>query len=307
MEILVTGGRGVVGSSLVEKLRADGHQVWVCDLQHSHEPNYYRCDVGNYRQLASLFRLQRFDYVYHLAAEFGRWNGEAYYENLWRTNAVGTKNLLNLQAEHGFRMIFTSSSEVYGDYGEVMAEEVMDTTEIKQLNDYAMSKWVNEMQIYNARNTAGNQVMIARLFNTYGPGEYYTPYRSAVCVFCYKALHNEPYTVFTNHTRSSLYIDDCTEALINFIPGFKDGAVFNLAGSQVHTMKEVSDLILSCLGRDDSLVQYMDEEPFTTRDKVADTARAQTAIGFYPKVDLKEGIQLTIDWMKKVYQRTAGK
>ncbi len=303
MKILVTGGKGIVGSSLVRQLRADGHQVWVCDLKHSHDPQYYRCDVGNYRQLSSLFKLLCFDYVYHLAAEFGRWNGESYYENLWMTNAVGTKNLLRLQSEYGFRMIFTSSSEVYGDYDGVMSEELMENLEIKQLNDYAMSKWVNEMQIMNARVTTGNQVMTARLFNTYGPGEYYTPYRSALCVFCYKALHDEPYTVFINHTRSSLFIDDCTEALVKLIPGFKDGAVYNLAGSQVHTMKETSDLILSYLGKNDSLVQYIDEEPYTTRNKIADTTRAKAAIGFSQKVKLEEGIPLTIDWMKIIYNK----
>lgn len=302
MRVLVTGGKGVVGTSLVKKLEKDGHIVWVCDLKHSHDANYYRCDVGNYRQLSSLFKLQTFDYVYHLAAEFGRWNGEAYYENLWQSNAIGTKNILNLQAEYGFRMIYTSSSEVYGDYSGLMAEEVMENNEIKQLNDYAISKWVNELQIMNARSTTGNQVMTVRLFNTYGPGEFYTPYRSAVCVFCYKALKNQPYTVFLNHTRSSLYIDDCTDALAALIPGFQDGAIYNLAGNEVHSMKEVSDKILTALGKDDSLVQYLDEEPFTTRNKVPDTTRAKKALGFTTKVKLEQGIPLTIEWMKKVYR-----
>ncbi|MEQ8176339.1 MAG: NAD(P)-dependent oxidoreductase [Syntrophomonadaceae bacterium] len=302
MRVLVTGGKGVVGTNLVKRLETNGHQVWVCDLKHSHDNNYYRCDIGNYRQLLSLFKRQSFDYVYHLAAEFGRWNGEAYYENLWQTNAIGTKNLLSLQADYGFKMIYTSSSEVYGDYDGIMAEEVMEKLEIKQLNDYAISKWVNELQINNARHTSGNQIMTVRLFNTYGPGEYYTPFRSAVCVFCYKALHNQPYTVFLNHTRSSLFIDDCTYALSALIPGFQDGATYNLAGCEVHSMKDVSDMILSYLGMDDSLVQYMDEEPFTTKNKVADTSSARNAIGFSPRVKLKEGIPLTIEWMKKVYR-----
>ena len=103
--ILVTGGLGAVGSFLVPELRARGHNVFLCDLRHHHDPQYVRCDVGEFHQVERLWRGEgwtsgycpkgfQFDLVYHLAAEFGRWNGEDYYENLWRTNAVVTKNIL---------------------------------------------------------------------------------------------------------------------------------------------------------------------------------------------------------------------
>ena len=116
------------------------------------DPRYARCDVGEYRQLERLFDVWGpFDYVFHTAAEFGRWNGEDYYEQLWRSNAVGTKNIIRLQEKLGFRLIHFSSSEVYGDWPNVMVESVMDEYEIKQMNDYAMTKWVNEMQINNSR------------------------------------------------------------------------------------------------------------------------------------------------------------
>lgn len=142
MRILVTGGKGTIGTSLVNEFKHRGIEVWSCDIKHSYNSNYYRCDISQYRQLENIFINNRFDYVYHLAAEFGRWNGENYYEQLWLTNAIGTKNLIKLQEKYGFRMIFTSSSEIYGDYPGVMSENIMDTAEIKQMNDYALSKWV---------------------------------------------------------------------------------------------------------------------------------------------------------------------
>ena len=114
-KILVTGGLGFIGSNLVPELRQRGHDVWVCDLMNSGTENYIRCDVSEYRQLERIFRRHDFDYVYHLAAEYGRWNGEDHYQNLWRTNVIGTKNMLRLQEQHRFRMIFFSSAEVYGD------------------------------------------------------------------------------------------------------------------------------------------------------------------------------------------------
>jgi dTDP-glucose 4,6-dehydratase len=87
-KILVTGGLGFIGSHLIRELRKRGHEVWVCDLMHSDDENYIRCDVSKYRQVERLFEEHEFEYVYHAAAEYGRWNGEDYYENLWLTNVV---------------------------------------------------------------------------------------------------------------------------------------------------------------------------------------------------------------------------
>src|SRR5262245_24452164 len=103
--ILITGGLGAVGTYLVRELRRRDHTVYVADMRHHHEPEYARCDVGSFQQVERLWtgggwqagyapRGHKFDVVYHLAAEFGRWNGEDYYENVWRTNAIGTKNIL---------------------------------------------------------------------------------------------------------------------------------------------------------------------------------------------------------------------
>lgn len=301
MKILVTGGKGVVGTKLVQKLKNMGNEVWVCDLKHSYEVQYIRCDIGKFRQLKDIFQQQTFDFVYHLAAEFGRWNGEDYYEDLWLTNAVGTKNILRLQQEHGFKMVFTSSSEVYGDYDGVMVEDVMEKLEIKQMNDYAITKWVNEMQILNQAAMHGNQVVRARIFNTYGPGEYYTPYRSAICTFTYKALHDLPYPIYLGHRRNALYIDDCVSALANITMNFKSGEVYNIAGTEVHDMKTVSDRILSYLGKDDSKVIYKEEELFTTKIKQPDITKARRDLAYEPQTFLDEGIPNTIEWMKDVY------
>lgn len=301
--IFLTGGLGTVGRVLVEELRKRGHKGWLCDLYHYHDPYYLRCDIGQYRQLEKIFSEHRFDYVYNLAAEFGRWNGEDFYENLWLTNVAGMKNILRLQEKHGFKLIHFSSSEIYGDYKGIMREEVMDKKEIKQLNDYAMTKWVNEMQILNSAQMYGTKTVRVRLFNTYGPGEYYSPYRSAICIFIYSALHDLPYTVYLGHKRTSTYVTDTCYTLANIIDNFKPGEVYNIGGTQYHDMKYISDLILKYLGKNDSLVTYKEAEPFTTKIKRIDVRKAAKDFGHNPKVTLEKGIPLTIEWMKSIYNK----
>jgi len=300
-KVLVTGGRGFIGSHLVKELMSRGHEVWVCDLMHCDAENYVRCDVSKYRQVERLFEEHDFDYVYHAAAEYGRWNGEDYYENLWLTNVVGTKNVLRMQEEKKFRMIFFGSAEVYGDHDGVMSEDVMDKVSIKQMNDYAISKWVNELQIMNSAAMFGTETVRVRLFNVYGPGEHYTPYRGWIPKFIYKALRDEPYTVYLGHKRTLEYVEDVCRALANIIDNFKPGEVYNLGGDQQYEVKFVSDLILRLLGKDDSKVTYKEAEPFTTRIKTPDSSKAKRDLGFKLTVPIEEGMRRTVEWFKAVY------
>lgn len=301
MNVLVTGGLGTVGTFLVDELRSRGHDVWMCDRFHHHDPQYLRCDVAEYRQLEHIFDHHQFDYVYHLAAEFGRWNGEDFYEDLWSSNAIGTKNLLRMQEKHRFRMIYFSSSEVYGDWDGVMREDVMDHYEIRQLNDYAITKWVGEMQVMNSAEMFGTESVRVRLFNLYGPGERYSDYRSVNCLFCYRALHDIPYTVYLNHHRSSTYITDATYTLANIVENFIPGEVYNIGSDEYHDIKTVSDIIIQTLGKDDRLVTYKDAEAFTTRDKKVDVSKSVRDLGHRATVTLTEGLPLTLEWMKRYY------
>lgn len=300
-KVLVTGGKGFIGSNLVRELERHGHEVWACDLMHSGMQNYIRCDVSKYRQVERIFEEHSFDYVYHAAAEYGRWNGEDYYENLWLTNAVGTKNIIKMQERKRFRMIFFGSAEVYGDYDGVMSEDVMDKVPIKQMNDYAISKWVNELQIMNSAAMHGTETVRVRLFNVYGPGEHYTPYRGWIPKFIYKALHDEPYLVYLGHKRTLEYVEDVCRALVNIIDNFKPGEVYNLGGDQQYEIKFVSDLILRLLGKNNLKVNYKEAEPFTTRVKTPDSSKAKRDLGFKLTIPLEEGMRRTVEWFKAVY------
>jgi dTDP-glucose 4,6-dehydratase len=300
--ILVTGALGTIGRNLVRELRNRGQEVWILDLRHYHDDHYIRCDVSSYKQLEGVFKANKYDYVYHLAAEFGRWNGEEYYDTLWESNVIGTKNIIRWQEKIGFRMIFTSSSEVYGDYDGVMSEDVMEKFEIKQLNDYAMTKWVNEMQIMNSTSMHGTETVRVRLFNTYGPGEFYSPYRSVNCVFCYRLLHGLPITVYRGHRRTSTYVSDTINALAGVASNFKNSEVYNIGGGDYHDIETLAEYVLKSTGADRSLVTYKDSEPFTTKEKCIDNTKARRDLGFQVTVSLENGVHRTVEWMRQVYK-----
>ena len=315
MKILVTGGLGTVGAGLVNELRHRGHHVISCDSAHQPDevgfsvrtdvqtPLYARCDVGEFRQINRIFDLLGpFDCVYHCAAEFGRWNGEDFYESLWRTNVVGTKNIIRLQEQHRFRLIHFSSSEVYGDWPELMVESVMDEYEVKQMNDYAMTKWVNEMQIRNSATQYNTESVIVRLFNTYGPGEHYSPYRSVNCRFLYCALMGIPWVVYRGHYRTSTYLTDTVRTLANIVDNFKPGETYNIGGSELHSIEQLSDTVLKVTGADPNLVEYRDSEVLTTTIKKVDISKSVVDLDHKNSHTLEEGLHLTADWMRKVYQ-----
>jgi dTDP-glucose 4,6-dehydratase len=147
----------------------------------------------------------------------------------------------------------------------------------------------------------GTETVRVRLFNTYGPGEHFTPFRSAVCRFAYSALLDLPYTVYLEHRRTSIFISDAVRTLAALVNTFIPGEVYNIGGTESHDMKQVSDTILRRLGKTDARVTYAPAEPFTTRNKRLDIAKASRVLGHAPSVSLEAGLARTLEWMRQVY------
>jgi dTDP-glucose 4,6-dehydratase len=302
-DVLVTGGRGFIGTNLTAELRSRGHDVWTNDILQGEDKQHIKADVGVYQQMDALLRKHRFDYVYHLAAEYGRWNGEDHYENLWRTNVIGTKNMLRLQEQYKFRMIFFSSAEVYGDYDQLMSEDVMERVPIKQMNDYAISKWAGELQCLNHATMFGTETVRVRPVGCYGPHEYYSPYRGVIPIFVYNALMGNPFTVYRGHKRIFDYVEDTCKTFANIIDSFIPGEVYNVGSREewVISIEELADIVLKATGADSSLAQLKGEEEFTTRVKIVDYSKARKDLKHNPQIDIHEGVNRYVRWMRKIY------
>jgi dTDP-glucose 4,6-dehydratase len=303
MKVLVTGSLGTLGRPLHRELLDRGHDAHGCDLRHSPQRGFIRADVASYRELADVFERIEPDACYHLAAEFGRLNGELYYEALWRTNVIGTRNVMELCRRHGTNMILASSSEVYGEEAPTeLLDEGLTEREIPfHPNEYALSKWVNERQVlaYERRYPDDFAAMRLRFFNAYGPGETFHPYRSVIALFCGHALRGEPFTLYQNYHRTFMYISDFIPTLANACERFAPGEVMNIGGVDYRSMEEVAEIVLEHTGADRSLVQLVPQEEHNVRSKRPNIDRARRLLDHDPGVTLEEGIPPTVEWLRR--------
>jgi dTDP-glucose 4,6-dehydratase len=122
-----------------------------------------------------------------------------------------------------------------------------------------------------------------------------------VCLFCYRALNDLPYTVYKGYKRVFMYVDDFIPTLANACENFAAGEVFNIGGREFASVERASSLILDYLGKDDRRVEYLPEEAHNVQNKRPDISKAEQAFGHDPRVVLEEGIPRTIEWMRRVY------
>lgn len=308
--ILVTGALGTLGQPLVGELRVRGKDVVPVDLSHSSAGNYRRADVRDYRQLEKVFEEVRPGVVYHLAAEFGRHNGNEFYEQCWTTNMLGTANMIDLCARFDAQLIFASSSEIYGELdhdaeGGQYISELADELPLRPTNDYAISKWANELQVMNAEQDLGLEAMRLRFFNAYGPGEEYHPYRSVVCLFVNKLMRGEKITVFDGYHRTFMYIGDFIPTLANAADKFVPGEVVNIGGRDYRSVNELAECVVEHLNDSgypvlgDELISHQSEDAHNIKDKRPDITKAEELLGHDPTVTLEEGVPAYIDWLKR--------
>lgn len=340
MKVLVTGCRGTIGRPLCRALAAQGHAVVGVDLVHATLPwdRYRRADVANHRELArAIAELQgdgrRIDVVYHLAAEFGRLNGAEHFETLWRTNCVGLRTLVDLlrsgAAATDVRLVHASTSEVYGapspkfrrpttrvvreadGHDHVQLDEAVADDCPRPLNDYAISKYANELQLRTAGTDRDGLAWAGvRIFNCYGPGEVGTARRSVVSRFIHALLHREPCLVYERTARDALYIDDLVAALVRFLDRdtFEQARAdfTNLAGGEYHTIGELFDLLVDLVHEEvgtpvdelRALAVRQDFEPGNSRDKLPARERAARLLNWSPRVSLRDGLRATIRWVR---------
>jgi len=297
--VLVTGGLGTIGSRMVPILRGHGYDVKVLDNKIQRLEDYIRADVCSMVEVLQAFKQWDIDYVLHLAGEVGRENGELFARRAVDINVGGTINLIQLCREYGARLIYASSSEVYGDIGQaVMREDMIPTG---QTNCYAISKWQAEQYIRHFVQNYDLHAHIVRIFMCYGPGEYPSYFRSAIARFVYNILHDRPVFVHRGASRSWCYIDDIVEGWRLVMEHFRPGQaeVYNIGRHEPRSMEEVAQHICRLAGKPESLVEFTDAPRFVMATKNASFEKAKAQLGFEATTPLEAGLRRTIDWQRE--------
>jgi len=308
--VLLTGGAGFIGTSLVQRL-ADANRVVVFDnlrrnaitmsglLEHAN----VELRVGDVRDGESLRRAMRgATHVVHMASVAGVDTVLKDPVLTMEVSLEGTANALKAAREQtGLRrFIDFSTSEVFGRYAFRVAEG--DVTSLGAVGEarwtYAVSKLATEHLTYNYHKVYGLPCLSVRPFNVFGPGQVG---EGAIHNFIARALAGEPLRVWNDGSqiRSWCYIDDLVEGVLRCleIPEAV-GHAFNLGNpSTAITIHSLARLVVRLAGTG-SRIEHVQRDSPDVELRIPDIGKARRLLGFEPRVDLEEGLLRTIDWYR---------
>lgn len=285
----MTGGAGFLGSHLSFELEQQGHEVVVIDLKLSrwHDLRFPEIVETQFSDHSDA------DLCVHLAAKVGRLFGEDDpMETV--TDNVGMTALVAQQCGlHGIRMAYASTSEVYGDNGEKVCDEYKGPFTLPH-NLYGISKHFGESI---CEHYAPENLTIMRFSMPYGPGLPAGRGRAAIINMLHQALHGKRIPVHKGAERSWCYVTDTIHAT-RLVLEKPEGGTYNIGRDDApHAMEFVAHVACELTGADKKLIRLIDAPSNQTVVKRLSTKRVR-ALGWSPEVDLVEGMQRTLEWVK---------
>lgn len=306
-KILITGGAGFIGANLAKKLLVEGNKVFVIDsfitsshrnvLKLQENPNFTLINYDINKGLIFLSKkIPEIHEIYHLACPTGVENLIPLAEEMLLTSSIGTRNVLNFGLITKAKVIFSSSSEVYGD-PELSPQKESYWGNVNQLgvrSPYEEGKRFSESLIKMYINKYSLNAKIARVFNTYGPGMIFSDTR-VIPQMMKSVLYGNPILIKGdgNQKRTFCYIDDLTDGLITILRKGESGEAYNVGSNKQISINQLAELILKISGVNEKVIH----EKNTIEDhksRMPDLKKIKK-LGWISNIDLEEGLLKTFD------------
>lgn len=310
MRVAIAGVAGLVGSHLAHALISRGDQVIGLD-------NFVSGQVSNIAEMlehesftftevdvtspGAFERLGAVDVICHLASPSSPKDFETKPVEILRASSIGTLAAVEAARDHSARLVFTSTSEVYGEPQVHPQPESYNgnVTTTGPRACYDESKRFGEAVVSTYARSLGLDGCIVRLFNTYGPGLRIDDGR-VVSNFVVNALLGEPITVYGSgtQTRSFCYVDDLVAGLVAVIDSHHLGPI-NLGNPVESTVLELVDLVLELTDSRSAVIHLPLPQDDPTQ-RCPDISLARTLLRFEPVVSLSDGLAQTVDYFRQV-------
>ncbi|MCY7283244.1 MAG: SDR family oxidoreductase [Cyanobacteria bacterium CAN_BIN43] len=301
MRILVTGGAGFIGSHLIDRLMNQDHEVLCLDNFYTGHKRNIAHWLGNpsfeliRHDVTEPIRLE-VDQIYHLACPASPVHYQYNPVKTIKTNVLGTMNMLGLAKRVKARFLLASTSEVYGD-PEVhpQTEEYRGSVNTIGIRScYDEGKRVAETLAFDYHRQNDVDIRVVRIFNTYGPRMLENDGR-VVSNFIVQALRGQPLTIYGegSQTRSFCYASDLVEGIMRLMNGDQKGPM-NLGNPDEYTILELAKAVQQMVNPDAPL-KFEPLPQDDPRRRKPDITKAQSWLGWEPKVPLMEGLKLTIE------------
>ena len=322
MKVLITGAAGFIGSNLAKKLLADGHEVVGIDnfsygerrnlipVKDHENFTFIQGDVANPWIIKDI----EADVVVHLASQ-----KIPRYTNALRTldeNSIMVKNVITKCLKDGSKLVFASTSDVYGKNPDVPFHEesnlVVGSPKVKRWA-YAISKMYSEQLIMANSDEFGLDYTIVRFFGSYGPHHNLTWWGGPQSIFIQKAMDKETIEIHGDglQTRTFTFVQDTVDALAWCATHTEaNSEVFNIASfpEEEITIKDLAILIWELVNGPEAepMLKFIPYSTFGRYEdvmrRVPDVTKLRKISGLMPNYRLRDGLKIAIDWQRQVTQ-----
>ena len=306
MRILVTGGSGFLGSHLCERYLQDGHDVVAVDnfFTGKRQNVKHLLDNHNFELIRHDVTLPLFvevDLIVNMACPASPVHYQKFPVQTLKTSLLGAINVLGLAKRTGARVFQASTSEVYGDplVSPQHEEYWGNVNPIGIRSCYDEGKRAAESLFFDYQRQFGLDIRVARIFNTYGPRMAADDGR-VVSNFIVQALRGRAITIYGDgsQTRSFCYVEDLVNGIHKFtLTDDIESGPINLGNPHEFTMVELAEMVID-LTKSKSQIDFLALPGDDPKQRKPDISKAQSILNWEPKIQLKEGLQKTIEYFK---------